>query len=201
MGKIMHLGSPSSGGGEIIDNLLSTASSLALSANQGRILNEKIEGISGGDEWDSTQAYSIDDYAIYQNKLYQCIANTTAGIVPTNTTYWKPISIKELNTNLVPQGGTLLDGVITYYKCANLCNVTIDGNVSFTRDVIATIANLPSGFRPITMQHITCKINIASNGESTSVTVKSNGDIQANGYYRRVSETINLVGSITFVCQ
>lgn len=63
-------------------------------------LQNSIEGISGGDEWLASKAYSVNAYVIYQNKLYRCKANTTAGIVPTNTTYWEQVSIASINQSL-----------------------------------------------------------------------------------------------------
>lgn len=44
------------------------------------------------DEWVSTKAYTVGQYAIYLNVLYKCIANNT-NIVPTNATYWKRVTI------------------------------------------------------------------------------------------------------------
>lgn len=44
------------------------------------------------DEWVSTKAYTVGQYAIYLNVLYKCIANNT-NIIPTNATYWKRVTI------------------------------------------------------------------------------------------------------------
>ena len=47
------------------------------------------------------KAYAVKDVCIYNNKVYACInAHTSsASILPTNTTYWKVISLKSLNEN------------------------------------------------------------------------------------------------------
>lgn len=55
------------------------------------------------DAWNSTKAYSVNDYALYNDILYKCIL-AHSNIVPTNTTYWKPCTIgsefSQLNNDL-----------------------------------------------------------------------------------------------------
>lgn len=49
------------------------------------------------DTYSATKAYTIGEYCIYNNSLYKCIANTSAGITPTNSTYWTNTGVsKEL---------------------------------------------------------------------------------------------------------
>ena len=57
--------------------------------------------VVGGDAWASGKAYAVNDVCIYNNKVYACINTHTssASILPTNTTYWKVISLKSLNEN------------------------------------------------------------------------------------------------------
>lgn len=47
------------------------------------------------DAYSATRAYTIGEYCIYNNSLYKCIANTSAGITPTNSTYWTNTSVGE----------------------------------------------------------------------------------------------------------
>lgn len=47
------------------------------------------------DAYSATKAYTIGEYCIYNNSLYKCIANTSAGITPTNSTYWTNTSVGE----------------------------------------------------------------------------------------------------------
>ncbi len=51
--------------------------------------------------WSSSSTYVINDFVSYNNNIYVCTANTTAGIVPTNTSYW---SVINLNTWLTASG-------------------------------------------------------------------------------------------------
>ena len=102
-----------------------------------------IEGISGGDAWGEHRAYSVDDYVIYQNKLYRCKANTTAGIVPTNTTYWKPVSIKELSTNLFTLNNTVSDIIHTPYL-NELGQNSLDIEITSFYNVAYNNPNIPS---------------------------------------------------------
>ena len=54
------------------------------------------------DAYSATKAYTIGEYCIYNNSLYKCIANTSAGITPTNSTYWTNTSVsEELASNAV----------------------------------------------------------------------------------------------------
>lgn len=50
-------------------------------------LKKYIDTIAG-DAYDETKAYTSGEYVIYRNTLYKCIANTTAGVLPNNTTYF-----------------------------------------------------------------------------------------------------------------
>lgn len=47
------------------------------------------------DAYSATKAYKIGEYCIYNNSLYKCIANTSAGITPTNSTYWTNTRVSE----------------------------------------------------------------------------------------------------------
>lgn len=40
------------------------------------------------DAYNISKSYVVGEYCIYLNELYKCIANTTAGILPTDTTYF-----------------------------------------------------------------------------------------------------------------
>lgn len=97
-------------------------------------LQNTIEGISGGDEWLASKAYSVNDYVIYQNKLYRCKANTTAGIIPTNTTYWEATSavneLKNLEWKLAGQTtGNAPISLPANFKELNIClNISNIGN-------------------------------------------------------------------------
>lgn len=50
------------------------------------------------DEYSPTKPYTVGERCIYNNKLYRCIANTSAGVLPTNTTYFVETTLDaELN--------------------------------------------------------------------------------------------------------
>jgi hypothetical protein len=51
--------------------------------------------------WSSSSTYVINDFVSYNNNIYVCKANTTAGVVPTNTSFW---SVINLNTWLTASG-------------------------------------------------------------------------------------------------
>lgn len=75
------------------------------------------------DAYSATKTYTIGEYCIYNNSLYKCIANTSAGTAPTNSTYWTNTSVgEELASNaraidslgqlIVAQGGVNSDLMI-----------------------------------------------------------------------------------------
>lgn len=57
------------------------------------VVSRAQEVISDG--YSATKAYTIGEYCIYNNSLYKCIANTSAGTAPTNSTYWTSTSVSE----------------------------------------------------------------------------------------------------------
>jgi len=75
------------------------------------------------DAWDSGTIYNINDGVFYNNSSYVCILTTTAGIVPTNATYFSPLALKGATgaTGLTGQNGLGLtyignyDAGTTYY--------------------------------------------------------------------------------------
>ncbi len=51
--------------------------------------------------WSTSSTYAYNDFVSYDNNIYVCILATTAGIAPTNTTYWTVINT---NTWLTASG-------------------------------------------------------------------------------------------------
>ena len=51
--------------------------------------------------WTNSRAYAINDFVSYNNNIYVCTTNTTAGVIPTNTSFW---SVINLNTWLTASG-------------------------------------------------------------------------------------------------
>ena len=111
--------------------------------------------VVGGDAWVSGKAYVVNDVCIYNNKVYACInAHTSsASILPTNTTYWKVISLKTLNENSgtgkdiyttdEQEIGTWVDGK-PIYRCmwySDNCNYTSPFKISsaITRQNVGTL--------------------------------------------------------------
>lgn len=53
-----------------------------------RLFTDYADGFTGS-EYDNTVAYAVGDLVRYSDRaVYECIAVTTAGIIPTNTDYW-----------------------------------------------------------------------------------------------------------------
>jgi len=106
-------------------------------------LFNKVEGETfyAYNKWDSTIAYSINDYVNYQNKVYKCILGH-AGKLPTNSTYWQDLS--ETVTYFYNQGGGLLDAgfvvnVPSYLQTGFETKITADINKYKTAGVTTSI--------------------------------------------------------------
>lgn len=66
--------------------------------------------------WSSSSTYTAGNYAIYNNYIYKCIKDASAGTVPTNTTYWTKTDlaseITSLNSNFATLNGSLANDTI-----------------------------------------------------------------------------------------
>ena len=60
------------------------------------INNTKAGAASMAPAYDNTIAYKVGILLSYQGKLYECIKDATAGTLPTNTTYFKEVSVAEV---------------------------------------------------------------------------------------------------------
>lgn len=94
----------------IVDEALSSTSTNPV---QNKAVNSIITDLTGqvtgvkdscSSMWTASQAYVAGQYAIYNNYIYRCTKNATAGTLPTDTTYWVKTDlaseITSLNSNL-----------------------------------------------------------------------------------------------------
>lgn len=94
----------------IVDEALSATSTNPV---QNKTVNNIITDLTGqvtgvkdscSSMWTASQAYVAGQYAIYNNYIYRCIKNSTAGTLPTDTTYWAKTDlaseITSLNSNI-----------------------------------------------------------------------------------------------------
>ena len=91
---------------QAIDNQLQTID------NQLQVHDDMIDNLINdiAPEYDSSEAYQTGILLSYNGKLYECIQDATAGTLPTNTTYFKEVSVAEklgdLQTGL--ENGTIV---------------------------------------------------------------------------------------------
>lgn len=82
---------------DVKDSLSNTSIDYPLSANQGKVLNDKANTILSdiAAEYDNTATYALGDLCIYQNALYKCItAITTAEAW--NATHWTATTLDDM---------------------------------------------------------------------------------------------------------
>lgn len=80
-------------------------------------LNATVAGLITND-YDPLRVYNPNEYARYLGDVYRCKLTTTAGILPTNTTYWEPASsmltlVSELHEDVDYLNGEILNKVST----------------------------------------------------------------------------------------
>ena len=90
----------------IVDEALSATSTNPV---QNKTVNKIITDLTGqvtgvkdscSSMWTASQAYVAGQYAIYNNYIYRCIKNSTAGTLPTDTTYWAKTDLASEITSL-----------------------------------------------------------------------------------------------------
>ena len=70
------------------------------------------------DEFDATLTYAVGDQVAYNGGAYACHTATTAGIVPTNTSYWGVLTEFERNISYTATGQTEI-GLVEAVTSAN----------------------------------------------------------------------------------
>ena len=59
-------------------------------------IDQKADATVLADEYNSQKTYTSGDLLIYESLLYECIANAPVGTLPTNTTYFKAVSVDDV---------------------------------------------------------------------------------------------------------
>lgn len=92
--------------------------------------------------WSSSAAYTAGQYAIYNNYIYRCTKNASAGTVPTDTTYWVKTDlaseITSLNSNFASLNNTLgnIQPKLLYSGNFSSGTITVENLSSYTMIVI-----------------------------------------------------------------
>ena len=59
-------------------------------------IDQKADATTLAEEYDSQKIYTSGDLLIYESLLYECIANAPVGTLPTNTAYFKEVSVDDV---------------------------------------------------------------------------------------------------------
>lgn len=138
----------------IVDEALSATSTNPV---QNKAVNSIITDLTGqvtgvkdscSSMWTASQAYVTGQYAIYNNYIYRCTKNATAGTVPTNTTYWAKTDlaseITSLNSNiknLNVKGTEELIGTLTTLSGIVVINKDISNYKYIAIDIVQAYSN------------------------------------------------------------
>lgn len=125
----------------IVDEALSSTSTNPV---QNKAVNSIITDLTGqvtgvkdscSSMWTASQAYVAGQYAIYNNYIYRCTKNATAGTLPTDTTYWVKTDlaseITSLNSNLAK----------TFMFSTSIAGVEVPNIVQVYQSVIGHFTN------------------------------------------------------------
>lgn len=103
---------------DVIDNLTSTSTEDALSANQGKVLNEnKINHTEIADTYLSTKTYVLDDIVYYNGNLWRCL-QMCYDEAPSEGQFWTQITVSGEFANVqkdIYLAGTLEAGDSTLF--------------------------------------------------------------------------------------
>ena len=138
----------------IVDEALSATSTNPV---QNKTVNSIITDLTGqvtgvkdscSSMWTASQAYVAGQYAIYNNYIYRCIKNASAGTLPTDTTYWVKTDlaseISSLNSNiknLNVKGTQELIGTLTTQSGIVVINKDISNYKYISIDIIQAYSN------------------------------------------------------------
>lgn len=123
-------------------------------------VKKTVSGIIGSDEYNPNKSYSIGEQCIRNNKIYECIL-ACQGVEPTNTTYWKEVSLSSLRNDIGSISSDVNNSIKTSYYMKNLylirnvqlnfqnSTATLDITSEYTGYESIGIAIFPySGLRP-----------------------------------------------------
>lgn len=148
-------GGGGSGGSIVVDSELSEASENPV---QNKVITAKLKSLVGdivSDAYDNTKTYKVNDYCIYDDKLYKCkTAITTAEEF--NLEHW---NITSINSEL-----SLL---VSNSLSKNTFNVDWSGRIKDCNDMVNGIySSLAPAHAPLSGSHWVTVISIPANGAS-----------------------------------
>lgn len=140
---------------EIDDGANKTIVDAALSATstnpvQNKTVNNIITDLTGqvtgvkdscSSMWTASQAYVAGQYAIYNNYIYRCIKNSTAGTLPTDTTYWAKTDLASEITSLNSNLANMAFVKNNYHFFTGSAGITVENIARVTSDVISRTSN------------------------------------------------------------
>lgn len=122
------------------------------------------------ENYNNSKAYKVGNKVVYNDSSYYCKTNTTAGTLPTNTSYWIKMAGKGADGEKGDAGSaaTISIGTVSTGNAGTLANVTNSGSSSnavfnFTIPKGETGASGEDGFSPV--------ISTTKTGRKTTVTV------------------------------
>lgn len=79
-----------------------------------------ISSISSILEYSDSTIYTANNVVLYTNKIYRCLTETTAGIVPTNTNYWSEVTVTSIIDKSLSISDAAADAKVTGNAITNL---------------------------------------------------------------------------------
>lgn len=85
-------------------------------------------------DWVTTLTYVVNDVVLYRNQQYICIQNTTAGVAPTNASFWTLLTASFNNRGTWVSGQSYLVGDVVIYNTPGVVSPT-NANFTLSRSV------------------------------------------------------------------
>lgn len=164
------------GGGSSAPISADNGNALTTGTDKGLYVPDLAPNISSA--YNPSKSYTVGEYCIYLNELYKCIANTTAGILPTNTTYFVKTTMdaefREVNSNMEWK----LVGSAANNNPISLPDKFNEISVRVTLNKQAWIYNIPYGLIPQSTY-----LNFVCGGSHTTDTSDVKVHIQGKSLY------------------
>ena len=107
----------------------------------------------GSSAWNSGKSYAVNDYCIYENRLWKCKLSHI-GVTPSEGTYWTQVSLKQIDyfNSFVKRTSIALTNKsfgAELLRCGNIVMINSPHDFNYLQSGTNAVGAIPIGYRPI----------------------------------------------------